>query len=167
MVPGKPKLLDKDRVTMLPQSIKSDLEEHLKQIRSLFRADCHDKVAGVYMPSALARKYPGAATSWGWQWLFPSKKLSADPRTGVGRRHHVYNRSVQRAVTAAACKAGINKKAGCHTLRHSFATHLIEQGYDMRTIQELLGHKSIKTTQIYTNVLNRGGQGVISPADNL
>ena len=157
----------KDRITMLPQSVKPVLQEHLLQVKALFRADRQNKVEGVHLPGALARKYPRAGISWGWQWLFPSKKLSIDPRTGIRRRHHMYNRSVQRAVTAAAHKAGINKQVGCHTLRHSFATHLIEQGYDIRTVQELLGHKSIKTTQIYTHVLNRGGQGVLSPADNL
>jgi integron integrase len=157
----------KDRVTMLLQSTKPALEKHLTETRRIFQFDRQEKIGGVYMPSALARKYPHASVSWAWQYVFPSSTLSIDPRSGIRRRHHIYNRSVQRAVSSAARKAEIHKKVGCHTLRHSFATHLIEQGYDIRTVQELLGHKSIKTTQIYTHVLNRGGRGVLSPADGL
>ncbi|MBE9101658.1 tyrosine-type recombinase/integrase [filamentous cyanobacterium LEGE 07170] len=119
----------------------------------------------VEMPYALARKYPNAHSEWKWQFVFPSWKRSVDPRTKIVRRHHVYERSVQRAVKQAVQRAGITKHGGCHTFRHSFATHLLEDGYDIRTVQELLGHKDVKTTMIYTHVLNRGGRGVRSPLD--
>ena len=119
----------------------------------------------VYLPYALARKYPNAAREFGWQYIFPDSKLSIDPRTGIRRRHHVLEQNIQRAVKKAVGETGIKKSATCHSFRHSFATHLLEAGYDIRTVQELLGHKDVRTTMIYTHVLNRGGRGVRSPLD--
>jgi integrase len=121
----------------------------------------------VYLPHALHRKYPNAPTAWGWQWVFPARQISVDPRSGERRRHHLHEAVLQRAVREAARQVGLIKPVGCHTLRHSFATHLLEAGYDIRTIQELLGHKDVSTTMIYTHVLNRGGKGVTSPSDRL
>ena len=155
----------KDRVTMLPGKVRGPLAAHLERVRSLHEQDLGRGCGRVYLPHALARKYPSAASEWGWQWVFPASKLSRDPRTGEVRRHHSDEQGLQRAVRRAVREAGVNKPGSCHTFRHSFATHLIEDGYDIRTVQELLGHSSVETTQIYTHVLNKGGKGVRSPLD--
>lgn len=155
-----------DRVTMLPESIKSHLQLHLRKVKVLHEEDLHEGFGEVYLPYALAQKYPNAPREWAWQYVFPAAKRSLDPCSGKERRHHASETSVQKAVKTAIYKAGIHKNGSCHTLRHSFATHLLEGGYDIRTVQELLGHKDVKTTMIYTHVLNRGGKGVKSPLDH-
>lgn len=156
---------EKDRATVLPDNIIADLQRHLRHVKLIHEDDLHDGFGQVYLPYALERKYPNASREWGWQWVFPASKRSVDPHSGVERRHHVDESGLQKAVRAAANKAGLVKPVGPHTLRHCFATHLLEAGYDIRTVQELLGHKDIKTTMIYTHVLNRGPSAVRSPLD--
>lgn len=150
---------------MLPGALVATLTAHVAKVRELHQADLEQGYGAVYLPNALARKYPNAAREWGWQYVFPSSKLSVDPRGDETRRHHVQDQAVQRAVKQAARDAGLVKPATPHTFRHSFATHLLEGGYDIRTVQELLGHSDVSTTMIYTHVLNRGGRGVRSPLD--
>jgi integron integrase len=156
---------DKDRVTMLPAAAEAPLREHLKVTQALHARDLRRGGGRVDVPNALARKYPRAATEWRWQYVFPATRTYIDPVSRELRRHHLHVTVAQRAVTEAVRASGITKRATCHTFRHSFATHLIEDGYDIRTVQELLGHVDVRTTMIYTHVLNRGGRGVRSPLD--
>lgn len=157
----------KDRVTMLPSSVIEALRRHLERVRKLHERDLAAGHGAVELPHALARKYPRAPHQWAWQFVFPSYRLSAEPGTGIIRRHHLYENFLARGVKEAARRAGIAKHVSCHTLRHSFATHLLEGGYDIRTVQELLGHSDVSTTMVYTHVLNKGGRGVASPLDRI
>jgi integron integrase len=156
---------DKDRITVLPEKLGPDLRHHLVRLRKLWQDDVGANAPGVWLPEGLAKKYPKAGVSWEWQWLFPSREMGLDPASGIRRRHHVSDSLFQRALKQAATAAGLTKRVTPHVLRHSFATHLLEAGTDIRTVQELLGHESVETTQIYTHVMHRPGLGVRSPLD--
>ena len=158
---------DKDRETLMPKQIKEDLGDHIRKIWKLHAQDQENNVKGVYLPHALERKYPSAGKEWPWQWVFASHKLSVDPRSKIKRRHHRHPSNLQRAIKKATRQGSISKRITVHTLRHSFATHLLENGYDIRTVQELLGHASVKTTMIYTHLSQKNLMGVKSPLDGI
>jgi integron integrase len=158
---------DKDRITTFPATLTPLLQSHLDRVKTLHRQDLAQGLGEVYLPHALARKYPNAGKDWTWQYVFPSRDLSTDPRSGVVRRHHVDPGVINKAIKVSARRVGLTKKISAHTFRHSFATHLLQRGTDIRTIQALLGHSDVATTMIYTHILQQGGHGVPSPLDDL